>query len=174
MSARQSGVTDQAIKLVEGGMTRYAAAIKVGITYATMHKAWNRHLRAREAVQPVNDRPATAPTVEAPIPSSVDALAERDGLTRMAGESDHALRARIEALQRLRGRCGVVYFTKVTRKQKMENDRPVLTEAMLEAGREALFRFRTQPMYEDACFIDSEGVQQIWLAIWLASSARPA
>ena len=54
----------------------------------------------------------------------------------------------------------------------MENDRPVLTPAMVEAGRIALLAYRTQPMYPDECFIDSDGVGEIWRAIWGASSSQ--
>ena len=53
---------------------------------------------------------------------------------------------------------------------RVDAARPVLTNKMLEAGREDLFKFRTQPMNESECFRDSDGVMHIWSAIWHAST----
>lgn len=43
MSARQSSAVDQAIRLIRGGMTPYAAAKKVGIAMTTVYRACKRH-----------------------------------------------------------------------------------------------------------------------------------
>jgi len=43
MSARQSAAVDQAIKLIKGGMTPYAAAKKVKIALTTVYRACKRH-----------------------------------------------------------------------------------------------------------------------------------
>ncbi len=42
MSGRNSAATDKAIKLVEKGWTKYAAAKKTGIAYSTLHRAIKR------------------------------------------------------------------------------------------------------------------------------------
>ena len=43
MSARQSAAVDQAIRLIRGGMTPYAAAKKVKIALTTVYRACKRH-----------------------------------------------------------------------------------------------------------------------------------
>ena len=42
MAAKQSSDTDKALKLVEKGMTPYAAAKKVGIALSTIYRALKR------------------------------------------------------------------------------------------------------------------------------------
>ena len=43
MSARQSAIVDEALRLVAQGMTPYAAAKKTGIAMSTVYKAVKRH-----------------------------------------------------------------------------------------------------------------------------------
>ncbi len=42
MSGRQSPKTEQALALVAGGLTRYAAAKRVGIDLSTVYRAWKQ------------------------------------------------------------------------------------------------------------------------------------
>jgi transposase len=42
MGAKQSSDTNKALKLIKGGMTRYAAAKKVGVALSTIYRAVKR------------------------------------------------------------------------------------------------------------------------------------
>lgn len=50
MAARQSSAVDAALKLVDRGMTAYAAAKKVGIALSTIYRAQARQRAAAAAV----------------------------------------------------------------------------------------------------------------------------
>lgn len=45
MSARQSALTDKAVKLVLSGKTRYSVAKKLGLALSTVYRAMVRHER---------------------------------------------------------------------------------------------------------------------------------
>jgi transposase len=47
MSGRPSAATEKALKLVQKGLTPYAAAKKVGIALSTIYRALGRKKRAR-------------------------------------------------------------------------------------------------------------------------------
>lgn len=60
MSARQSAATDEALRLVAGGMTPYKAAQTAGIAFRTMYAAIKRQ-KANAALStsnPQTDKPA--------------------------------------------------------------------------------------------------------------------
>ena len=52
MAGRQSAAVDQALKLIAGGMSAYAAAKKAGIALSTIYRAVGRKKAAHQSVDP--------------------------------------------------------------------------------------------------------------------------